>query len=46
MAKKNWWCWLEKQLACKREWNRTILRWERSWKELNQFLDKKDHKKK
>ena len=37
---------LEKSMSGRNDWNRTFLRMEKSWKELNQFLEKKDTKKK
>ncbi len=40
MAKKGLKYQLDKSAAANSDWNRTILRLEKSWKELNAFLEK------
>ena len=45
MAKRGLRYQLEKCLAIRGDWNRIFLRWERSWRELNQFLERRDTKK-
>lgn len=45
MAKKGLGYQLNKTTATNNDWNRTILRLEKSWKELNAFLEKGNKKK-
>lgn len=45
MAKKGLQHQLEKAASGNGDWNRTILRLEKSWKELNAFLEKGTKKK-
>jgi hypothetical protein len=45
MAKKGLRYQLDKTSSINNDWNRTILRMEKSWKELNAFLEKGAKKK-
>ena len=44
MARRGLWYQLERCLASHSDWNRMLLRWERSWQELNCFLEKKENR--
>ncbi len=46
MAKKGFLYQLEKKVSGNNDWNRTILRLEKSWQEMNAFLEKGSGKKK
>lgn len=45
MAKRNLRDRMDKSVSGNNDWNRTILRMEKSWKELNDFLEKGMKKK-
>lgn len=45
MAKKDLRYRMDKSVSGNNDWNRTILRMEKSWKELNDFLEKGMKKK-
>ncbi|MBR6527452.1 MAG: hypothetical protein IKT45_05860 [Lachnospiraceae bacterium] len=44
MARRGLWCQIERCLAGRSDWNRTFLRWERSWQEMICFLERKENR--